>query len=112
MKYTVKYSKLAILDLERIKTEVFSASKSPDIAEKYIDDLMDKIEAKALMPKSGTPLYYKELFTGYYFVVFKAYISFYRIEDSCVLVDRILYGKSDYIHHLGLDSYGADMPVL
>lgn len=100
MKYKVKYSKIAIRDLDRIWYEVFEASKCYDTTNKYIDDLIDKVEEKADYPKSGSPLYYEDSFTGYYFVVFKAYMAFYRLENNCLLVDRILYGKSDYIRIL------------
>ena len=102
MKRLVSYSKAAIRDLDRVWAEVFEASKSYDITERYLDDLMDKIDAKADYPESGTPLYYENSFTGYYFVVFKAYMAFYRIEKDAVLVDRILFGRSDYMRHLHL----------
>ena len=105
MKYKVQYSKSAIRDLDRVWAEVFEASKSYDIIKKYIDDLMDKVEAKADYPKSGSPLYYQDSFTGYYFVVFKAYLAFYRLEDDVMHIDRVLFGRSDYMRylHLGTD---------
>ena len=105
MKYKVQYSKSAIRDLDRVRAEVFEASKSYDITKKYIDDLMNKVEAKADYPKSGSPLYYQDSFTGYYFVVFKAYLAFYRLEDDVMLIDRVLFGRSDYMRylHLGTD---------
>lgn len=102
MKYKVEYSKIAIRDLDRVWTEVFEASKDYDITERYLYNLMDKIEANADYRKSGSPLYYENGFTGYYFVVFKAYLAFYRIENSIVLVDRVLFGKSDYMRLLHL----------
>ena len=100
MKYLVSYSKAAIRDLDRVWTEVFEVSKSYDITERYIDDLMDKVDAKADYPESGTPLYFENRFTGYYFVVFKAYMAFYRVEKDVILVDRVLFGRSDYIRYL------------
>ncbi len=105
MRYSVEYSTVAIRDLDRVWNEVFEASKDYDTTQKYLDDLMDKIEAKGDYPKSGAPLYYQDLFTGYYYVVFKAYIAFYRIDGERVLVDRVLFGASDYIRylHLGTD---------
>lgn len=103
MKYRVEYSKAAMRDLDRVWSEVFAESKDYDITAKYIDDLMDQVEAKAEYPKSGSPLYYQDSFTGYYFVVFKAYLSFYRLENEMMLVDRVLFGRSDYMRclHLG-----------
>ena len=102
MKYKVKYSKAAVRDLDRVWSEVFEVSKSLDITISYIEELMGKVEAKNMFPESGTPLYYEDSFTGYYYVVFKAYMAFYRIDDDSVLVDRIMSGKSDYMRRLGM----------
>lgn len=102
MKCHVEYSRVAIQDLDRVWNEVFEASKDYDTTRKYLDDLMDTVEAKADYPKSGAPLYYEDSFTGYYFVAFKAYLAFYRIEDDQLLVDRVLFAASDYLRHLHL----------
>ena len=98
MKYNPEYSPLALRDLDRVwhevfeasKNNVFEASKNNETCEKYINDLLDKIENKAKYPKSATPLYYEDLFTGYYYIRFKAYLVFYRIEGDKLLVDRVL----------------------
>lgn len=102
MSYQVEYSKAAIRDLDRVWAEVFEASKNIEITGKYIEELLDKVEKKSDYPKSGLPLYYENTFTGYYFVVFKAYLAFYRLEKETMLVDRILFGKSDYMRILRL----------
>lgn len=102
MKCHVEYSRVAIQDLDRVWNEVFEASKDYDTTRKYLDGLMDTVEAKADYPKSGAPLYYEDSFTGYYFVAFKAYLAFYRIEDDQLLVDRVLFAASDYLRHLHL----------
>ena len=65
MKYNVIYSPSALRDLDRVWSEVFEASKDLSVTEKYIDDLLDKIEDRSLQPKSGAPLYYENSFTGY-----------------------------------------------
>ena len=103
MNCVVRYSKVALRDLDRVWSEVFNASKSREIAERYVNGLMDKVEAKADFPQSGAPLYYQDSFTGYYYVVFKAYLAFYRLEENVVFVDRILLGRSDYMRHLIFD---------
>ena len=102
MSYQVEYSKAAIRDLDRVWTEVFEASKDLEITEKNITELLDKVEKKSDYPKSGSPLYYENTFTGYYFVVFKAYLAFYRLEKDTILVDRVLFGNSDYLRKLRL----------
>jgi len=100
--YKIKYSKLAISDLERMKQEVYLASEDYLVTEKYVDDMFDKIENLTKRPETGIPLIYEDIPTGYYFVVHKLYYAFYRFEGDCILVDRVLYGKSDYIRTLGL----------
>ena len=97
MSYQIDYSPIAIRDLDRVYAEVFEASQSERIATQYVIDLMDQISEKREFPKSGSPLYYEGGFTGYYFIAFKAYLAFYRVGENCVLVDRIVYGKSDYM---------------
>ena len=71
-----------------------------ELATKYIDDLMDQVAAKRDFPNSGSPLYYEDMFTGFYFVVFKSYLAFYKVEGDRMLVSRVVYGKSDYMRTL------------
>ena len=40
------------------------------------------------------------MFTGYYYVVFKSYMAFYRLEGDMMCIDRIIYGKRDYMRLL------------
>ncbi len=97
MSLQVEYSPIAIRDLDRVWAEVYEASKSEEIACRYMDDLMDRIAEKQEFPRSGSPLYYEGAFTGYYFVGFKAYMAFYHVEPDRILVDRIVFGRSDYM---------------
>lgn len=102
-KYELVYSRDAIRDLDEVWEQVALASRNQEITEKYLDDLQDAIEEMTPYPKTGIPLYYEELFTGYYHIRFKEYYAFYRIEGSSMLVDRILFAKMDYIRALGLN---------
>ena len=101
-KYEVVYSREAIRDLDDVWEQVAMASKDQDITEKYLDELQDTIEEMGKHPKTGIPLYYDDVFTGYYHVNFKEYMAFYRIEGFKMLVERVLYAKMDYIRRLGL----------
>ena len=102
MEYLVKYSRKAISDLERIREEVFQACQDQDTTDRYLTELVTKINEKKTFPESGSPIIFLGLFTGYRFVVYKAYIAFYTIENNMVLVDRILLGKSDYLSIIDL----------
>ncbi len=97
MSFKIEYSPIAIRDLDRVWAEVYEASKDDETAVRYIDDLMDQIAEKREFPRSGSPLYYEGAFTGYYFVVFKAYMAFYHVEADRILVDRVVFGRSDYM---------------
>ena len=97
MSYRIEYYQAAIRDLDRVWNEVYEASKEADIATRYVDGLMDCVAEKRAFPKSGAPLYYENGFTGYYYVVFKAYMAFYRIVEERILVDRVVFGRSDYM---------------
>ncbi len=79
---------------------VYQASKSYDIADKYIKDFIDTITKKKQFPTSGIPLRYKGLFTGFYFRVFKKYMEFYRIKENYMEVIRIIHKKRYYMQIL------------
>ena len=100
----IEYAPLALKDLKSIHQDVLFVSKSISIADRYINDLMDHVESYASSPRAATPLYFEEAFSGYYFVVFKAYIAFYRIQENVMKIDRVLPGKSDYLRHLMLQT--------
>lgn len=107
----IEYSPIAVRDLERVWAEVFEASAIEETATKYIDDLMNQISAKQDFPKSGAPLYYEGLFTGFYFVTFKSYMVFYKVETDRMLVSRVVYGKSDYMRTIFRNAHEAIMPA-
>jgi len=98
--YEIEYSPEALRDLDDIFTDVLTASCNIEVTHDYLDGLQDKVEAMAFRPQTGTPLFYEELFTGYYSVRYKEYLVFYRVNDTKLFVDRILFRKSDYISKL------------
>lgn len=97
MTYDIDYSPEGIRDMDMIFDDVFMVSRNLDVTRRYLDDLQDKIESMMNHPKTGTPLYYEELFTGYYSVRFKEYLAFYRIDGNKMYVDRVLQRKRDYM---------------
>ncbi len=99
-KYTVKYSPLALKDLDQIWLEVWSASASLEVTEQYIKDLRGVIREKSHFPFSGAPLTYMGEPTGIFYVTFKSYIAFYRVTVDAIEVGRILFARSDYMKTL------------
>lgn len=100
MSIELRYTPEARKDLTDIWMGVWYASRDFDIADQYVNDLQDTIEKKKLFPYSGIPLYYRNMFTGFYSVNFKAYKTFYRIDSDFLEVIRILPLKMDYLQIL------------
>lgn len=100
MTYSIEYSADAVRDLDRIRDEVFEASKSMETASRYVNDLLDEIAKRREFPGSASRLYYNDMATGYCFIVSKSHIAFCYIENDRIAVTRILYGRSDYMRQL------------
>lgn len=100
MIFEIIYSPAAVSDLDRVWDEVYEASQSFDIADKYITDLRAAVSKKKNYPKTGTPLSFMGEFTGIYYVTFKEYMAFYRIYENRMEIGRILFARSDYMKTL------------
>ena len=50
-----------------------------------------------IFAKLGSDMKKPDAITGFYFVVFKSYLVFYKVETDRMLVSRVVYGKSDYM---------------
>ena len=97
MTYSIRYTPEAVRDMDAVWDGVYEASKSFDIADRYVIEFADAIAEKKLFPLSGIPLQYRGLFTGFYSVNFKKYKAFYRVVGNYIEVLRILIAKSDYM---------------
>ena len=92
---------------------VFSPSAQQDLFEtsRYIaSKLRNKSAAKALLkrikteamtlaqfPESGTPLSFPGLNIAYRYLVSGNYLIFYHLSENTAHIDRILYGRRDYL---------------
>lgn len=100
MSYSVRYTPEAMRDMDAVWDGVYEASKSYDIADRYVEEFADTIAVKKTFPFSGIPIEYRGLFTGFYSVNYKKYKAFYRVRDGYLEVIRIIMMKSDYIKML------------
>ena len=97
MSYILRFTPDSLKDMEKVWDDVLEASQDYDTADRYVDDFLEVIAKKKDYPKSGIPLYYRGLFTGFYTVNFKAYKAFYRIHDNYIEVIRIIPQKMNYM---------------
>lgn len=85
-------------DLMSIKNYIENDLDNPQAAKNTIKKITESLRRLTEFPLSGAPLAnIIEIETDYRFTVSGNYISFYRYVDGTVFVDRILYGKRDYI---------------
>ena len=63
-----------------------------------IDRIMDAVDPLKNFEEMGTPLSsIADVGTDYRFLVSGNYMVFYRVQGSDVYIDRVLYGRSDYM---------------
>lgn len=94
----ISYSPSAFRDLEQIGYYIAEKLKSPAAARDVVGKIQDSIDKLADFPKMGTPLSARyEDVVDYRFLVCDSYLAFYRAKEDIVYIDRILYGRRDYL---------------
>lgn len=100
----IHYSPAALSDLDEIWTYISQNLCNPIAAQNTIDGIMDAVDMLSDQPEMGVPLYFLSgLNSGYCYVIHGNYMAFYRTNRTDVYVDRVLYGKSDYMRVLFKD---------
>ena len=98
------YSPKARNDLDEIWTYISEKLLNPSAAEATVNGILDTIDMLQAQAEIGKPLYFSsDLFSGYRFLVYKNYLAFYRTSEDTVYIDRIIYGKRDYMRLLFRD---------
>ena len=88
-------------DLLEIKEYISNELDSPIAAKNVTDKIIKQISTLSDFPKIGAMLSsIINMETGYRFLVCGSYTAFYRYIDNTVFVDRILYGKRDFMRIL------------
>lgn len=94
----VVYSPKALADLDEIFAYISDKLDNPIAAESTISGVLDTADMLKEHSEVGKPLYFSEdIFSGYRYLVYKNYLLFYRSVNDTAYIDRVLYGKRDYI---------------
>ena len=102
---TVRLSADAKEDLKSIRAYISEELDNPTAAKNTIDRIISRVRQLEQFPMMGAALSSViEPETDYRFLVSGNYLVFYRIEKSDIFVDRILYGKRDYLKILFKDT--------
>ncbi len=83
-----------------MSSEIYSICLDKRTTEEYVRGLLKKIKRVADFPQSGIPLLFLKQSTGYRYIIHKSYLAFYRIEREEIIVERVLFAKSNYIKDL------------
>lgn len=99
----IHYSPKSLSDLDKIFDYIAFELKDIIAADNTVNDIIDSINILKQFAESGSVLC---LPTGevtiYRYVISGNFLSFYHLSENEVYIDRVIYGKRDYIKLLGL----------
>lgn len=101
MKYEIRYSPEARADLDEAWEHIYSDLCNPNAAVRTVQKILDAVDRLIDFPKLGAPLAtVTDVESDYRFLVCGNYLVFYRVSDGAVYVDRVLYGRRNYLRIL------------
>lgn len=84
-------------DLARIGDYIAFTLHNKDAARRTLGKLRDTMGILEKFPESGMPLDHTEPHILYRYLACGNYLIFYHLSDACACIDRILYGRRDYL---------------
>ena len=104
MKNKIHYSPESRRDLDDIWDYIVLELQNRSAAERVVNRMMDAVDQLKNFAEMGTPLSsIADVGTDDRFLVSGNYMVFYRVQGSDVYIDRVLYGRSDYMSVLFKD---------
>lgn len=104
MKNKIHYSPESRRDLDDIWDYIVSELQNRSAVERVINRIIDAVDPLKNFAEMGTPLSsIADIGTDYRFLVSGNYMVFYRVQGNDVYIDRVLYGRSDYMSVLFKD---------
>ena len=104
MKNKIHYSPESRRDLDDIWDYIISELQNRSAVERVINRIIDAVDPLKNFAEMGTPLSsIADIGTDYRFLVSGNYMVFYRVQGNDIYIDRVLYGRSDYMSVLFKD---------
>lgn len=101
MKNNVYYSPESLNDLNEVWDYIISELCNPDAAQNTVGKIMNVVDHLEDFSEIGAPLSsVTNVESDYRFLISGNYIVFYRISVNNVYIDRILYGRRNYLRIL------------
>lgn len=106
MKNKIHYAVEARRDLDDIWDYIVTDLCNASAAERVVNDILDVVEQLENFSEMGALLAsIANVDSDYRFLVSGNYLIFYRVSGMDVYVDRILYGRRDYLRILFGDTH-------
>ena len=97
----IRFSPAALTDLKEIKAYIEKELLNEQTAADTISEIVKHIRQLAEFPESGAPLSSViRLETNYRYLSCGSYTVFYRYKNGVVFIDRVLYGRRDFMRVL------------
>jgi len=93
----VFFSPEARQDLQEAGDYIACTLRNKSAARSLIQRVQGAVRSLEQFPASGTPLFYAGQDITYRYVVCGNYLLFYHFAEGNVYIDRILYGRRDYL---------------
>ena len=104
MKNKIHYTVESRRDLDEILDYIVSELQNPSAAERVVSGIMDDVDRLEDFAELGPSLSsLTDVESDYRFLVTGNYLAFYRVSGRDVYVDRVLYGRRDYLRILFTD---------
>lgn len=88
-------------DLSEIKDYIARDLENPGTARRTVHRITTELRILQTFAFAGTPLSsIVDIHGDYRFLTSGNYLAFYRVKGTDVYIDRILYGRSDYLRAL------------
>ena len=106
----VMLSSAAKADLQETRRYVSSVLSNPSASKQTLKRITTQLHTLEQFPEAGTPVLIPGSPVAYRYLVCGSYMAFYHIHNEEVIVDRVLYGRRDYLSILFGDQLGEDLP--
>lgn len=101
MKNKLHYSPDALRDLDEIWEYIQVELSNPSAAANVVNGILDTLDRLEDFTEMGAPLSsVADVESNYRFIQSGSYLAFYRPEGADIYIDRILYGRRDYLRIL------------
>lgn len=101
MKNNIHYSMASRRDLDNIWDYIVAELQNRSAAEHVVNSILDAVDQLEAFAELGAPLSsITEVGADYRFLVSGNYMVFYRVRGNDVYIDRVLYGRSNYMNVL------------